>query len=319
MKKLTICIPTYNRVSLLQDSLNSIITAINYAKIEVDIIISDNSSTDKTKEYCLSLINEYPFISYYLNDENVNELNFYIAITRAQTDYVWLFSDDDLMNFKSISIVNKALFSGNNLIIGNYDLYDSKLETEIKKNYFSIEKDLFYFDKNKLLMDYHLKLGFISCVIFEKKSFLKMPIEVFDKYRPYGFPFVYGLYSSFNDSLKAIVISDSILIQRGANNPADIKWWYKCFVEGSSKIFLELKHYGYNNKTIIKAQKNVFKEYVITDLIWRKNNNYNTIESIPYLYRNYKLFPHIIILSILIITTPKFIIKFLYSLKQKLS
>ena len=318
MKSLTICIPTYNRVLLLKESLYSIIRAIEFAKIEVKIIISDNFSTDNTKDFCINLIIQYPYISYYRNNENFNELNFYLAVEKSKSDYIWLFSDDDIMNLNSIKLVNDAIILGYNIIIANYDLYNNELDIIKKRNYFNIKDNLKYNNKNNLLVDYNLKLGFISCVIFERKAFLCMPLEVFDKYRPYGFPFVYGIYSSLKENIQAIIISEALLIQRGANSPADINWWYKCFVEGSSKIFNELLKFGYNKYAIKMAKKNVFSEYVISDLLWRKRNGKNTLEAISYLYKYYKIFPTNFIYSICIIMTPSIIIKFLYHIKQKL-
>ena len=291
MQTLSICIPTYNRVHLLNDSINSILDAITYAECRVEIIISDNCSNDNTESYCLQLTEKYHFIHYYKNDSNVNELNFYLAVEKANTDFVWLFSDDDIMKINSIKLVYEAIISGNNLIIANYDLYDNELRKIKKTNYFTLSNDVIINDKNKLLIDYNLKLGFISCVIFERSSFLKMPIESFDQYRPYGFPFVYGLYSTLSDNLNALILSESLLIQRGANNPADIKWWYKCFVEGSSKIFNELYYFGYRKDAIRKAKKSVFKQYVFSDLIWRKTNDINTFNAITHISKNYNIFP----------------------------
>ena len=49
---LSICIPTYNRVGLLKESINAIIEQKNTFDINnIEIVISDNASTDGTKEY----------------------------------------------------------------------------------------------------------------------------------------------------------------------------------------------------------------------------------------------------------------------------
>ena len=308
--KLSICIPTYNRVELLKESINSILKSIEFSNYEVEIIISDNCSIDNTNDYCLDLMNKYHFIKYFRNEENVNELNFYIAIQRSNADYVWLFSDDDLMNLNSINLVIESLNNNYNIVVANYDLYDNNLSKIMKKNYFNLEQNKVITDRNKLLSEYNLKLGFISCVIFEKKSFLCMPIEVFDKYRPYGFPFVFGLYSSLDDNLNALIISEPLLIQRGADQPSDINWWYKCFVEGSSKIFNELGTFGYKSNAIRTAKRNVYNNYVTTDLIWRKANNFNTYKSIRYLFKFYFIFPYSILKSIIIVLTPNLIFNY---------
>ncbi len=313
---LTICIPTFNRVDLLRESVNSIIKSIFFSGYEVNVIISDNCSTDGTQNYCLELVNNYPFIGYHRNDENVNELNFYLAAKRAKSDYVWLFSDDDILCLNAVKLIYDALVVGNNLVIVNYDLYDNDLRILKKKNYFSISKDWQFDDKNLLLSDLGLKVGFISCVVFNRESFLKMPIDEFDKYRPFGFPFVFALYSSLKEDLRALVISDSIIKQRGADYPADIKWWYKCFVEGSSKIFNELIFSGYTLSSIRRAKFSVLREYIISDLLWRKTNNQNTAVALKSIIKYYKIFPVYLLILIAIILTPGFLIKSLIKLKN---
>jgi glycosyltransferase involved in cell wall biosynthesis len=313
---LSICIPTYNRFSLLQDSVNSIINSIRLSGYDVSIIISDNCSSDDTQSYCLELVNTYPLIEYYRNDENVNELNFYIAAQRAKSEYVWLFSDDDILCSNAVKLVCDALASGNNLIVANYDLYDNDLNVCKKRNYFSINKDLKFEDKNQLLIELNLKVGFISCIVFKREAFLEMPIDEFDKYRSYGFPFVFALYSSLDNDLSALVISESIILQRGANHPADINWWYKCFVEGSSKIFDELIFSGYVPSAIRQAKYSVFKDYIISDLVWRKINKQNTIVPFNRIFKYYKIFPLAVLISLLIIFTPNFLIKSLVKIKH---
>jgi glycosyltransferase involved in cell wall biosynthesis len=316
--KLSICIPTYNRVDLLKESILSVLKAIEFSKFNIEVIISDNHSNDKTEEFCTYLTNSYTFINYYRNEENLNELNFYIAAQRAKSSFVWLFSDDDILNINSIKIVCDKLSDGFNFVITNYDLYDNKLKVIKKKNFLELSENLVINDKNNLLVALNLKLGFISCVIFDRKAFLGMPIEIFDKYRPYGFPFVYGIYSSLNENLNAIIISETLLIQRGASHPADINWWYKCFVEGSSKIFNELLIFGYNKQSINKAQKFVFSKYVISDLLWRKTQGNNSYEAISFIFIYYKKFFFKFLYSLIIILMPSFIFKYSYKLKKYL-
>ncbi len=69
MKQLSICIPTYNRKECLSQCLESIIKQSVFNDIE--IIISDNASTDGTfdiiKEYC----DKFSNISYFRNSENI--------------------------------------------------------------------------------------------------------------------------------------------------------------------------------------------------------------------------------------------------------
>jgi len=50
MFKLTIAIPTYNGARYIREALDSIISQLDDIDEEVEIVISDNASTDQTPE-----------------------------------------------------------------------------------------------------------------------------------------------------------------------------------------------------------------------------------------------------------------------------
>lgn len=92
---LSICIPTYNRSGVLDKTLYSLINNPAYNEDLVEIIVSDNCSTDDTS----SVVNQYKTIKYYRNIENVKDLNFSIALGYASGHYIKLFNDT--LSFKT--------------------------------------------------------------------------------------------------------------------------------------------------------------------------------------------------------------------------
>ena len=50
MKKLSICIPTYNRISFLEKTINTILLS---DRDDFDLVICDNFSKDKTEVFCI--------------------------------------------------------------------------------------------------------------------------------------------------------------------------------------------------------------------------------------------------------------------------
>ena len=64
--KLSIIVPTYNRANYLKECLDSIINQ-NYPNIEV--IVTDDNSTDNTKEVVKEYIQKYPFIKFVKNNK----------------------------------------------------------------------------------------------------------------------------------------------------------------------------------------------------------------------------------------------------------
>ena len=67
---LSICIPTFNRCKLLDRLIKSITEQESFNN-SIEIIISDNCSTDNTKRIVSKYLLSYNNIRYYRNDENI--------------------------------------------------------------------------------------------------------------------------------------------------------------------------------------------------------------------------------------------------------
>jgi len=87
----TVAIPTFNRIDLLKRALASAL-AQNYKNIE--IIVSDNASTDGTNEYLISLDDRK--VKVFLNEKNLGMVpNWDRCLMEARGEYFLLMSDDD--------------------------------------------------------------------------------------------------------------------------------------------------------------------------------------------------------------------------------
>lgn len=80
---LSICIPTYNRSEYLKKSIESIIIQPEFKEGLVEIVISDNASTDDTEILGTQYAEEYDNISYFRNELNIRDRNFPLALGRA--------------------------------------------------------------------------------------------------------------------------------------------------------------------------------------------------------------------------------------------
>lgn len=93
---LSICIPTYNRAGPLRESLESILPQVAGSP-DVEVVVSDNASTDNTGDICRDFQTRYSFIRYLPNPENLGfDGNIVACVQKAQGEYVAFFSDDDL-------------------------------------------------------------------------------------------------------------------------------------------------------------------------------------------------------------------------------
>lgn len=81
---LSICIPTYNRSKYLKKSLDSIVIQDEFLNGIVEIVISDNASTDDTEEVVKPYLEKYTNIYYYRNEINVVDRNFPLVLSKAK-------------------------------------------------------------------------------------------------------------------------------------------------------------------------------------------------------------------------------------------
>jgi len=90
----SVCIPTYNRAHYLKESLASII-AQRYASLE--ILISDNSSTDKTQDVCRTFERQDVRVRYFRQNANIGmHANHNFLIEKSRGEFICFFHDDDL-------------------------------------------------------------------------------------------------------------------------------------------------------------------------------------------------------------------------------
>ena len=92
---LSICIPTYNRVEYLRKTLESIVHQDGFGE-EVEVVISDNASTDNTRELAMDYCSRYTNIKYFRNEKNLVDENQALSIQRA-TGILRKLSNDTLM------------------------------------------------------------------------------------------------------------------------------------------------------------------------------------------------------------------------------
>lgn len=96
-KLLSICIPTYQRKIELESLILSITSQPNVDWNEIEVIISDNHSTDGTKDF-LQTLTDNPIFVIKLNEENIGMVpNWKQTIQLAKGEFIWLVGSDDLL------------------------------------------------------------------------------------------------------------------------------------------------------------------------------------------------------------------------------
>jgi len=108
---LSICIPTYNRASYLNKTIASIVRQKHFQETnEVEIVITDNFSDDKTREICEKYIQLYgEKIRYYQNSENIKDKNFEKVLSYGRGLYLKLNNDTLMHQDNTLDIIIDAI------------------------------------------------------------------------------------------------------------------------------------------------------------------------------------------------------------------
>jgi len=156
---LSIVIPTYNRGDFLDYCLE---VHIPLAKAHnIQIFISDNASTDTTKEIVQKRMEEYPLINYHCNEINIGpDENIERALKYPETEYVWLLGDTYQIPLKGIGYLL-------NLISKNQKKYDVIVVNVVRRVSGIPQQD--YSDKNQLLSDLGWHMTCLSSLIYNSR------------------------------------------------------------------------------------------------------------------------------------------------------
>lgn len=92
MVLVSICIPTYNRADILNEVLHSIVSDSDFDET-VEVVISDNCSTDHTPEVAKRFEQDYPTIHYFRNEKNIVDLNFEKVLLLGSGEFLKLHND----------------------------------------------------------------------------------------------------------------------------------------------------------------------------------------------------------------------------------
>lgn len=125
--KLSICIATLNRASYLRETLNCLKSQITEF---VEIVIIDGASTDDTQQ----VVKQFQFQHFQykrLSAKGGVDQDYALAVELARGDYVWLFTDDDLLRANAIEVVLEAIRFGYSLIILNAEVRSSNLQDSL--------------------------------------------------------------------------------------------------------------------------------------------------------------------------------------------
>ena len=184
---LSIAIPCYNRPEELSLALQTFADQIERGFSDlVEVIITDDRSTDDTPKIGQEFAKKYPFIKFKQNKTNIGlEQNLINCTKPCKGEFLWIFGDDDYLEFdKSLEEILDVLSVGkHDFLVLNRKRRSKDLSQVLSENWMNIPTD-----QNKAypgLRDFCLDkglisiIGFISVNIFRRAAFVAVNPKVY--------------------------------------------------------------------------------------------------------------------------------------------
>lgn len=321
---LSIAIPTYNGSPYIRGALDSIISQLEDVDEEVEIVISDNASTDQTPEIIREYQNKYSFIKYFRNEENLGaDRNFDLAVRRSTGEYVWLFSDDDSLRSGAIKKVLSVLKQYNNLanIFVNYSVYNGDLTLCKDERALRIYTDIHcknadaFFNSSK-----HSSIVASSNIVLRTLWLNTDVTEYFDTHWIH-----FGAISSFlilNNSYTSYCISDPLFILR----QGEPKWIKQgtllLYSVNLLNIITKMPQKGYAKETANNLLQTINKTYYLTIISSKIDGLPYSFSLIHKIYKVFKSYPSFWVLDLPLLLLPgqiynSKITRFVYRIAKK--
>jgi len=288
--KLSFAIPTFNGKDTISETINSILRFPN-----VDIVISDNCSTDSTVDILKKYEANYTNIYINYNNSNIGfRDNLLKCISLCKTDYVWLLSDDDIVRDNAVnifySIVNKndygLIFIDN---LKEYSGFENSKDGNDPNDFFKLTK---------------FRSGGLSSNIINRNLWFKIDYK---KYPPEWPHLIYAIkiltqssYFIYGKSLKYEI--ESTKEKRWLANAGLFPYLYSLH-----KTYKVMNEFSCYNKNSISAAKSVISKHILTAIIVNKKYSLNfDLKAILFiLFHSRKYF----VINIFMLITPYSFIK----------
>ncbi len=315
--KLSVAIPTYNGAKHIREALDSIISQLNDINEKIEILVSDNASSDGTEEIIRQYMKKYSsIISYYKNDKNVGfDKNVDLLFKRAKGEYVWLLSDDDTLKRKSIlnffDKLNK--YRCPSVLFLNYSECDKNMNERLHRYRLDIYEDVYCKDGDMFFQESKFLFGFISSLVIKR---LEWNLINIDKYTNSGFVHV-GAIIEILKNQPSVIISDKLVNLRMGNPRGGLEGTFLYPGFNLVKIFQGMKNLGYEKKTYEYLIDNMYSSNLKAVLLANSEGLKNKKDVIVNMIECYKRYPLFWLVHLPLLLLPNQIYKIMRLLYKK--
>ncbi len=314
-KLLSICIPTYNGAKYIGHNIDIIIEQIKKFDLSgVEIVVSDNCSTDNIPEIMQKYVETYPdIVRYSRNDKNLGyDGNVMKLCSLAKGRFIHLFGDDDFYSPSGLKRLYDVLKQNQDISVAvlsnsylRQDYFDQIVFRQHLNTYFYTEDKHYVNDSDNFIIDIEDRAWPNTNLVFRSEYFKEIPnLQSFyktDWIHLYILLYIAQKHQNcylFAD--KAPIVIDRVGVQKWLNN-----------VDGPRIYFNNLWTYsfannlGYSSKVFDWYRKKLLSEY-IKYIRFRRSNSF--IINLKYIYKYFKYYKDI----------PSFYFKFIPKFLQPL-
>lgn len=212
--KLSICITTFNRATVIGATLDSILVQLTD---DCEIVVLDGASTDDTERVVSEHARRFDRLRYIRQDRNNGlDCDYDRAVELARGEYSWLMPDDDLLKPGAVATVLRALHGDLSLIVVNTEIRNYDMSRILQPRLLDVESDRVYgpAEMDRLYAEGGKCLWYIGGIIIRRAIWLAR-----ERKRYYGSSFTY-LAVIFQEQLpgETLVIAEPFISYRMGNS-----------------------------------------------------------------------------------------------------
>lgn len=228
MKKISLCIPTYNRCAALEELIRSI-ACQNGHSFDVEVCISDNASTDDTEMMIDIWSSRYSInIRYNKNKCNIGpDRNYLAAVALATGEYCWLMGSDDALSPDALKYLENYIDRKADIILVDRVEMDFEMKevTAFHRRWIESESGLYFFSKLNDHLRYFEKcnslggvFSYLSSIIVRRELWEKVIFD--EKFIGSAYAHVFCLFDILTKTKQCCLqyIAKPIVLCRGGND-----------------------------------------------------------------------------------------------------
>lgn len=208
---LSICIPTYNRDAIVYAG---VIHALGFDSREIEVVVLDNHSQDKTEEMLLGIDDKR--FRYYRNSENIGSANLLAVMRKASGKYLLLMSDEDEIVYASIRELINLIRNGENyaLICGSVNMFGKP---------YVVRNDEILCKRYEAVRAIYLQT-YMSGIVYNRDVLLQVIGEVPDTFvnQKFGAGYNFAIVATYMCEREKIRTTNSILCNHVREGKRDI-------------------------------------------------------------------------------------------------